>query len=246
MIIQFLKRCTAAVIAISVLSTGLMANAAGSDPAAQVYSDSEWDLPALDGEQIPYDQYLSALLDVYYRNDSQAFVALGLGTAEDAALLYNEMLDSELLSMEIEAILGIECPEVLENDLRALMAQMLGSVRYAVTGCELQADGTYEITIIYEQMIIFKPLMELYMAVVIDLYTTWFEDYVSAPSEEDMMIQILAALCSSLRACLENVTYAEPAITTVSIEPHNGVYLPNMEDIASLESLLFDTDFIKY
>lgn len=242
MIVQFLKRCAAAVIAISVLSTGLMANAAESDAVSQTaYSDS---MPDLSGEQIPYDQYLSALLDVYFRNDSQAFVALGLGTAEDAALFYNKVLDSELLSIEIESILGIECPEVLENELRALMAQLLGSARYAVTGCELQADGTYEVTIIYEQAIIFQPLMELYMAVFLDLYTTWFEDYASAPSEEDMMIQILAALCSSLRVCLENVTYAEPAITTVSIEPQNGIYLPNIDDIANLENLLFDTNFI--
>ena len=242
MIVQFLKRCAAAVIAISVLSTGLMANAAESDAVSQTaYSDS---VPDLSGEQIPYDQYLSALLDVYFRNDSRAFVALGLGTAEDAALFYNEVLDSELLSIEIESILGIECPEVLENELRALMAQLLGSARYAVTGCELQADGTYEVTIIYEQAIIFQPLMELYMAVFLDLYTTWFEDYASAPSEEDMMIQILAALCSSLRVCLENVTYAEPAITTVSIEPQNGIYLPNIDDIANLENLLFDTNFI--
>lgn len=249
--LKFLKRCAATVMAVSVLSMGLVTNAAQSSTvirednpngvAQKVYGDSESVFPFPNGEQIPCDQYLSALLDFYYRNDPQAFVALGLGTAEEAAAYYNEAFDIELLSTELESFLGIECPEILENELRTLMLRLMGSARYAVTGCELQPDGTYEVTVIYEQMIIFNPLMELYMAVVTDLAQTWVADYASAPSEEDMMIQLLAALCSSLNVCLDNVTYAEPAITTVSFVPQGGVYLPDMDDIADLEDLLFDT-----
>ncbi|MDE5825673.1 MAG: hypothetical protein K2H91_13450 [Lachnospiraceae bacterium] len=252
--IQFFKKCAAAVIAVSVLSMGLMSNAAESSAAVRtdnpntsvqkVHDDSQPGMPAPTEIEVPYDQYLSALLDVYYRNDSQAFVALGLGTAEEATAFYNEIFDMELLSMELESFLGMECPEEIENDLRTLMMQLLGGARYAVTGCEQQPDGSYEVTIIYEKMIVFNPLMELYMAIVTDLSQTWFADYASMPSEEDMMVQLLAALCSSLRVCLDNVTYAEPAITTVSIELQDGTYLPNMADIANLESLLFDTNII--
>ncbi|MDE6054239.1 MAG: hypothetical protein K2G55_10850 [Lachnospiraceae bacterium] len=253
--IKFLKKYAAAVMAVSVLSMGLVSNAAESSAAVRtdnpntsvqkVHDDSQPGMPApTEIVIVSYDQYLSALLDVYYRNDSRAFVALGLGTAEEATAFYNEILDTELLSMELESFLGMECPEEIENDFRALMMQLLGGARYAVTGCEQQPDGSYEVTIIYEKMIVFNPLMELYMAIVTDLSQTWFADYASMPSEEDMMVQLLAALCSSLRVCLDNVTYAEPAITTVSIELQDGTYLPNMSDIANLESLLFDTNIV--
>lgn len=244
--IKILKRCAAAVIAISMLSTGLVAGAAENSPtnntALEAYGDSEWLWPAPTETQMPYDQYLSALLDVYYQNDSQAFVALGLGTAEDAALIYNTVLDSELNGLDLESLLGTECPDTLKNDFRALMTQLLGSARYAVTNCELQADGTYKITIIYEQTKFFEPLMDLYMTIVTDMAAAWFADSASFPSDEDMMIQLLAALCSSMRVCLENITYADPAVTTVSVNPQNGTYLPDIEDIIRLENLLFDID----
>lgn len=251
---KLLKRCTAAFLAVSVLSMGLTANAAqssdpisadsSSTPVLQAYSDSELGFPAPTNGQVPYDQYLSALLDVCFRNDSQAFVALGLGTAEEAASIYNAVLNSELLSIELDSLFTTECPEVLINDLQNLMARMLGSVRYAVTGCELQADGTYQVTIVYEQMILFQPLMELYMAVVTDMATNWSSNYNSYPSDEELPVYIIAALCDSLRVCLDNVTYAEPAITTVSFEPQDGTYLPNMDDLYNLQNLLFDTSYI--
>lgn len=244
---KFLKSCTATVLAVSVLSTGLIASAAESspnNPAQQVYEDSEWGFPTPADGQVPYDQYLSALLDVYYRNDSRAFVTLGLGTAEEAASLYNEVLNSELISMELDSYFNGECPQDIITDMQTLMAQMLGSARYAVAGCELQADGTYKVTLVYEKMIFFEPLTELYMAVVTDMATNWLSNHASYPSDEELMIHVVAALRDSMRVTLENVTYAAPAITTVTFRPQGGICLPDVNDIANIQSVLFDTDYI--
>lgn len=240
--INFLKRCAATLMAVSVLSTGLTVSAAENtsvppNAPAPTVSDAA-------GPDLPYDQYLGALLDVCFRNDARAFVALGLGSEKDAAEIYNSILDTEMISLDLDSILGTECPESLKNDFRNAMAQVLANARFAVAGCDLQADGTYKITIVYEKMFFFEPLMNLYTVILTDLATTWLSDPAAAPSEEDMMIQILAALCSSMNVCLENATYAAPALATVSVEPVNGVYLPNTEDIAGLEKLLFDTDYI--
>lgn len=248
---NILKQCVAAILAVCVLSTGITVSAAQSAPnpdsiAQSLYGDvNDPAVPTPPGAaSVPYDQYLGALLDVFYRNDSRAFVALGLGTAEEAALLYNSVLDSELISLELDNFIGMECPESLENDFRTAMMQMLGGARYAVAGCELQADGTYQVTIVYEQMIIFEPLMNLYIVIVTDMATKWFDGSVPFPSDEEMMIQLLAALYSSLNVCLQNVTYAPPALTTVSIEPVDGAYYPNLDDISRLQALLFDTDAV--
>lgn len=253
--IQFFKKCAAAIMAASVLSMGIVASAAESCPVAysdpvrittqKVNGDSDGVSPAPSGEQVPYDQYLSAILDVYYRNDSQAFVALGLGSAEDAAVIYNTVITAEFDSLDLDSLLGIDCPEELKNDLKALMIQLLGTARYAVTGYELQPDGTYEITIIYEQVQIFGPLMELYKAIITDMAHTWLTSSAILPSEEEKMIQLVAALCSSMRACLENITYADPAITTLSVNPQNNLGIPEVEDIVNLETLLFDIDAVE-
>ena len=240
--INFLKRCAATLMAVSVLSTGLTVSAAENTAVPQnapapTVSDAS-------GTDLPYDQYLSALLDVCFRNDARAFVALGLGSEEDAAEIYNSILDSEMSSLDLDSILGTECPESLKNDFRTAMAQLLANARFAVAGCDLQADGSYKITIVYEKMIFFEPLMNLYTAILTDLATTWLSDPTAAPSEEDMMVQIFAALCSSMNVCLENATYAAPALTTVSFTPVSGIYLPDIGDIATLEKKLFDTDYI--
>lgn len=245
--VNFFKKCAALVIAVSVLSTGLTANAAQNSSVhavQQAYGDSEWLWPAPAETQVPYDQYLSALLDVLYRNDSQAFVALGLGTAEDAAQIYSDNLDIEYFSEDLAESLGVQFPEALENDLLAHMARLIGSARYAVAGCELQADGTYEVTVIYEQLQIFQPLMKIYRTVLSDMITAWLSDYASYPGDEEMTIQVLAAFCSSLKVCLDNPVYAEPALTTVTIEPYDGAYIPNTDDIYTLELLFFDTDTV--
>ncbi|MCM1183666.1 MAG: hypothetical protein NC337_09855 [Roseburia sp.] len=250
--IKFFKRCAAAVLAVSVLSMEIIAGAAesgsvtyGNNPAGiaqQTCADAGQTLSgASETVPVPYDLYLSALLDVWYRNDSRAFVALGMGTEEEAAMIYNAVLDSEFLSMDLDAFLGTECPEAIENEFRVLMTQLMGGTRYAVAGCEPQDDGTYTITVVYEQMVIFEPLMNLYLAIVLDMAETWSSsDYNSFPTDEEMMIQLLAALCSSMRVCLENVTYAPPALTTLSVNPQGGNYLPDIEDIAKLEMILFD------
>lgn len=240
--INFLKRCAATLMAVSVLSTGLTVSAAENTAVPQnapapTVSDAS-------GTDLPYDQYLSALLDVCFRNDARAFVALGLGSEEDAAEIYNSILDAEMSSLDLDSILGTECPESLKNDFRTAMAQLLANARFAVAGCDLQADGSYKITIVYEKMIFFEPLMNLYTAILTDLATTWLSDPAAAPSEEDMMVQIFAALCSSMNVCLENATYAAPALTTVSFTPVSGIYLPDIGDIATLEKKLFDTDYI--
>ncbi len=238
---NFLKRCAATLMTAFVLSSHLTVCAAENTtvpqnaPAPTVYDAS--------GPDLPYDQYLSALLDVCFRNDARAFVALGLGSEKDAAAIYNSILDSEMDSLDL-TILGTKCPNSLKNDFRTAIAQVLANARFAVAGCDLQADGTYKITIVYEKMIFFEPLMNLYTAILTDLATTWLSDPAAAPSEEDMMVQIFAALCSSMNVCLENAAYAAPALTTVSFDPVSGIYLPDTGDIAILENMLFDTDYI--
>ncbi len=139
--INFLKRCAATLMAVSVLSTGLTVSAAENTAVPQnapapTVSDAS-------GTDLPYDQYLSALLDVCFRNDARAFVALGLGSEEDAAEIYNSILDAEMSSLDLDSILGTECPESLKNDFRTVHGDPHGSRHDMAlrSGCCSQRGG---------------------------------------------------------------------------------------------------------
>ncbi len=189
------------------------------------------------GAKFDAQAYLNALLDASYKNDSTAFVNMKIGTAEEAAELYEQGIDSEM-----DAFLSqLEVSEELEAEFRQLFKDMLGKVKYTVEGAEKQEDGSYIVTVSYEQMIIFEPIMADYEAVITDLTTQWMESE-EVPSEDEMMEAMIVALKDCMQSNLENVEYAEAETTEVAIELIDKVYTPNQDDVANLESVLFDTD----
>lgn len=184
--------------------------------------------------------YTKALLDNSYKNDSTTFVELKIGTAEEAAQIYEEGLDTELDAMITAA--GIDAEAAA--GFRQIFADMLAGAKYTVGEAVKQDDNSYVVTITYEQMQVFGPAMENYMASV----TAMTEEWMSVTSEDELPTEeeMYAAIFEELKVCMAdavaNATYAEPATTTVRIELVDNVYQPNEEDIFNLESVMFDTD----
>lgn len=184
--------------------------------------------------------YTKALLDNSYKNDSTAFVEMKIGTAEEAAQLYEEGLDTELQAMADGA--GIDTSDL--EGFREIFAKLLAGAKYTVGEAVEQKDGSFVVTITYEQMQVFGPAMENYM----ESITAMTEEWMSVTSEEELPTEeeMYAAIFDELKVCMTdavaNATYAEPATTTVRIELIDNVYQPNQEDIFKLESLIFDTD----
>lgn len=186
--------------------------------------------------------YTKALLDNSYKNDSTAFVAMEIGTAEQAAQLYEEGLDAELAAMTVTA----EIDEAAAAEFRDIFADMLAGAKYTVGEAEKQDDGSFVVNITYEQMIVFGPMFENYMASI----SAMMEEWMSVTTEEELPTEeeMYAAILDELKVCMEdavaNATYAEPATTTVRIELVDNVYQPNEEDIFNLEAVMFDTDAV--
>lgn len=182
--------------------------------------------------------YLNALLDASYKGDSKAFVDMKIGTADEAAELYEQGIDAEM-SAFLEG--GVTISPELEAEFREIFKQMLGKVKYTVGDAE-KGDDCYTVTITYEQMKIFEPVLTEYLADVEAMATEWAANPESAPSDDEMMEAILVSLKDSMKKNLENVQYAESATTTVRIELVDKVWTPNQRDIQNLEAVLFDTD----
>lgn len=188
--------------------------------------------------------YLAALLDNSYKNDSTAIVEQKIATAEEAAALYEEGLDAELESIASSAGISAEQAE----SLRASIADMLSKAKYTVGEAEKQDDDSYVVTVTYEQMNVFAPLLENYMATVEEMVNAWTEAALAGeatPSEDEMMDEVLAAFGTTLEEVLANVTYAEPQTMTVRIELVDGMYKPNESDLYNLEYALFDNDAVE-
>ncbi len=190
------------------------------------------------GSKFDAKGYLNALLDASYKGDSKAFVDMKLGTEDEAAKLYEQGIDAEMSAF----LSGVTVSDELESEFRDIFKQMLGSVKYTVGDAEKQGDN-YVVTVTYEKMKIFEPVMSQYTEQVTALAAEWQANPDSMPASEDaMMEEILVILRDCMKEALPNVQYAESATTTVRIELINNVYTPNQRDVENLETILFDTE----
>ena len=185
-------------------------------------------------EEFNASLYLMAVLDNSYKNDSTILEITGLATAEEAAENYKQGIDTELAGME--SMLSAEEME----EYRKLFEDLLAGVKYTVGEAEKQADGSYVVTVYYEQMNVFGPAMQAYFNVVYD-----YVDILAAgrvPSEEELTEWLAMALKYCVEYSLKNVTYDEPQTTTVRISAEDIGWTPDSYDMAKLENLLFDID----
>lgn len=182
--------------------------------------------------------YLQATLDNSYKNDSSGLVKLKLGTAEEAAKIYEEGIDTE-----IDAFLqGFNVSEELEQEFRNAFKDMFSKVKYTVGAAEKQKDGSYNVKVTYEKMVIFAPMMEDYLASVMSLQG---DPTVASLPQDQQMEKLLELMKDSLKVAMGAITYEEPAELTIRIELKDKLYTPNKNDLAKLEMSLFDMDAVQ-
>lgn len=195
------------------------------------------------GSKLDASAYVKALLDNSYKNDSTEFVSMKLGTEAEAADLYEQGLDSEVDAMLAEA--GGVVTETQAQEFRQVFADILAGAKYTVGEAEKQDDNSYVVTITYEQMQIFGPAMEGYVAEIEEMANDWAAAYAAGeeiPSDEEMVAVTIDLMREHFANSLQGVTYAEPQTTTIRVELVNNVYAPNQNDLLNFETVLFDFD----
>ncbi len=75
------------------------------------------------GSKFDASGYVKALLDNSYKNDSTQFVSMKIGTADEAAKLYEEGLDSEVSAMV--SSMGYSVTDEQEQAIREVFAKIL-------------------------------------------------------------------------------------------------------------------------
>lgn len=190
------------------------------------------------GARVNASGYLQAILDNGYKNDSKAFVEMKLGTAEEAAQIYQEGIDDEMRILT--AGVG-EISDEYVTKLRQTYTEMLGKVRYSVKEATKQEDGSYVVSVTYEQMNIYGPTMEAYEKATTQLYDYWKETGELPQTQEELTNKVLDLLNESLQGALENVQYDSSESTTVTVKMVDGVYTIDENDLKNLNTVLFDS-----
>ncbi|MCM1263311.1 MAG: hypothetical protein NC313_11390 [Butyrivibrio sp.] len=179
--------------------------------------------------------YIKALLDNTYKNDSSEMVSMKIATAEEAAKLYEEGLDAEIAAM-VSGMEGYVSAEQ-EEAYRQVFADAYAAVKYTVEGAEKQDDGSYIVTVTYEQMNVFEPAMEEYMNQIINNSADMYD-----ATEAEMMEWLLTLLKDCIAESLKTATYDDPQTLTVKVSLVDNVWTPSESDLEDFAKVIFDLD----
>lgn len=180
--------------------------------------------------------YITAILDNSYKNDSSKFVSMKIGTAEEAAETYETAVDGEVETLVL--LSGASKATDAEFDqLKGIYEDIYSQTRYTVDGAEKQDDGSYVVTVTYEQIKVFGPAIEAYLAEI----DRMSEEYLSTgvyPSDETLMEAYIECFANAAA----NATFGESASTTIRVELVNQVWQPNENDVVDFGTKLFDVE----
>lgn len=184
--------------------------------------------------------YISAILDNSYKNDSSKFVSMKIGTAEEAAETYEEALNGE-----VDTLIGLSGAGPVSDEQRAqveaIMKDIYAKTKYTVDGAEKQDDGSYVVTVTYEQINVFGPAMEAYMADMESLEAELL-NAAEMPSEDELMERLMTSYIDSFNNALAGVTYDAPATATIKVLVKDQVWQPDSADVIAFETSLFDIE----
>lgn len=190
------------------------------------------------GTRLDMQSYLQAMLDLSYKGDTTDYVNLELGTAEEAVLVFERGIDSEMSSFQEKLMIS----QALEEDFRNLFKEIYGKAKYTVGEAVKESDGSYTVEITYERMKVFEPMFAIYNEKIAALPGQWAE-LDNPPSQEEMRENMNEALRDALRESIEQVEYEEPQTLTIRIALVENRYTPDTQDVEALERALFDSDY---
>lgn len=190
------------------------------------------------GKKLDAQGYLQAMLDLSYKGDAAAYVDMELGTAEQAAALFDRGIDSEMSFFKEKLNMSKE----LEADFRSLFKEIYGKAKYTVGEAKEQKDGSFAVEITYERLNVFEPALTAYNERIAELPEVWAKSE-TTPTQEEMLEDMTKILRDALRESIEGAAYEAPQTLAIRIELIENVYTPNTEDVISLEKALFDSDY---
>lgn len=184
--------------------------------------------------------YISAILDNSYKNDSSKFVSMKIGTAEEAAETYEKGLSGEVDTL-IELSGAGPATDEQRAQIETIMKDIYAKLKYTVDGAEKQDDGSYVVTVTYEQINVFGPAIEAYIADAESLEAELL-NATEMPSADEVRERLMTSYIDSFNNALANVTYDAPATATIKVAVKDQLWQPDSADFSAFGTSLFDIE----
>lgn len=185
--------------------------------------------------------YVRAVLDASYRNETDLYVEITGSPEEEAARIFDENLD-----LTMEGFRRSDMPEEMLPRYRALFEEIAKKVSYTAGEPNRQEDGTYIVPVTVKSITLFTDTYEAFQSRAQE-YAEEVTDRVTAgaqmPTEEEMQKQVYEIYYEVLKERVDSgMLYGAARDIGVRVTKE-GVrnFSINEEDMEKLDSLLIES-----
>lgn len=200
-------------------------------------------LMLLTGCQQPFDAtgYTQAVLDMVTRGETKAYEAISESSEEEAKKQYEAAIDSYMQEFD-----SLGFSDELTEKYRSYIPNLMQKTKYTVQEAKEQDDGSFEVGVEVEPIIMFGGIEELLQQKLQD-YLSQVQNNIlnnqAAPTDEEMTEAAGEMLYECLNTALEDPQYGYKTTITVHVqesETENVWEIPG-EDVDALMTALIDT-----
>ena len=200
-------------------------------------------LMLLTGCQQPFDAtgYTQAVLDMVTRGETKAYEAISESSEEEAKKQYEAAIDSYMQEFD-----SLGFSDELTEKYRSYIPNLMQKTKYTVQEAKEQDDGSFEVGVEVEPIIMFGGVEELLQQKLQD-YLSQVQNNIlnnqAAPTDEEMTEAAGEMLYECLNTALEDPQYGDKTTITVHVqesETENVWEIPG-EDVDALMTALIDT-----
>nr|WP_294490994.1 hypothetical protein [uncultured Mediterraneibacter sp.] len=185
-------------------------------------------------------EYVQAVLDTSYKNETDQYVEITGIPKEDAEKIFENNLNATMAGFE-----DSEMPEELRPQYRELFGEIAGKVSYTVDEPKREKDGSYTVTVMIKPITLFPDTYELFQTRAQE-YASQVTDSVmngaEMPSDEEMQSQIYQIYYDVLKERVDSgMLYGGARELTLHVTKEGSrEFTINQEDMDALDSALIE------
>ena len=186
-------------------------------------------------------EYVQAVLDTSYKNETDQYVEITGITQENAEKIFEDNLDATMEGFE-----SSEMPEEMLPKYRELFGEIAGKVSYTIGEPEKQEDGTYTVPVIVKPITLFTDTYETFQTRAQE-YAQEVTDSVmnggEMPTDEEMQNRIYQIYYDVLKERVDSgMLYGGARNITLHVTKEGSrEFIIDQDDMDKLDSTLIES-----
>ncbi|HIY62093.1 MAG TPA: hypothetical protein H9730_01130 [Candidatus Mediterraneibacter stercoripullorum] len=184
--------------------------------------------------------YVQAVLDVSYKDETEAYMEIARVTEEEADAVFENNLDATMEEFESSPM-----PEELKPQYRELFGEIAKSVNYTVGEAVREEDGSFSVPLKIKPITLFADTYDQFRDKAQE-YADQVTDRVmqgdEMPSDEEMQAEVYRIYYTVLKTAMdEGPLYGEAQDITLRVAKNDaGEYKIDTEDMQELDTRLIE------